>query len=77
MFVLLLEPYAMIQLSILLSAINQMDRHGIFGLFRRNPWQPLTEPWGYMEPRLKSSGVEGEDKQLCYRQLIGSKRAAL
>jgi len=52
MFVLLLEPFAMIQLSILLSAINQMDRNGIFGLFRRNPWQPLAEPqvpWNAVE----------------------------
>jgi len=54
MFILLLEPFVMIQLSILLSVINKMDRNGIFGLFRRNPWQPLAEPSGSVEPRLKT-----------------------
>jgi len=44
MLVLLLEPYAMIQLSILLSAVNQMDGNGIINLFRQDPWQPLVEP---------------------------------
>jgi len=59
---LLLEPYARIQLSILLSAINQMDRNGIFGLFRRNAWQPLAKRWGSVEPWLENNGVKGEDK---------------
>jgi len=44
MLVLLLEPYAMIQLSILLSAVNQMDGNGIINLFWQDPWQPLVEP---------------------------------
>ena len=62
MLVLLLEPYAMIQLSILLSAVNQMDGNGIINLFRQDPWQPLVEPWGCVEPQLKNTGVEDKDK---------------
>jgi len=28
-----------------------------FGLFQRNPWQPLAEPWGSAEPPLKNTGL--------------------
>jgi len=31
---------------------------GNFGLFRRNPWQPLAEPWGSAETRLKNTAVQ-------------------
>jgi len=31
---------------------------GNFSLFRRNPWQPLAEPWGSAESRLKNTGIE-------------------
>ena len=58
MFVLLMEPYAMTQVSILLQphrtvVVNFVP--GNFSLFRRNPWQPLAEPWGSAEPRLKNT----------------------
>ena len=26
--------------------------------FLRNPWQPLADPWGSAEPRLKNTGLE-------------------
>ena len=31
---------------------------GKFGLFRRNPWQPLAEPWGSAKSRLKNTGLD-------------------
>jgi len=48
MFALLMEPYAMIQVSVLLQrqrtvVVNFVP--GKFGLFRRNPWKPLAETW--------------------------------
>jgi len=54
MFVLLMEPYAMIHVSVLLQlhrtvVVNFVP--GSFGLFRRNLWQPLAEP------RLKNTVV--------------------
>jgi len=30
---------------------------GKFGLFQRNPWQSLAEPWGSTEPWLKITAV--------------------
>jgi len=62
MFALLMEPYAMIQVSILLSVktVVLLQTHrtvvanfipGNFCLFRWNPWQPLAEP------RLKNTGA--------------------
>jgi len=54
MFALLMEPYAMIQVSTLLQlhrAVVGSFVPGNSGLFRRNPWQPLAEP------RLKNTGV--------------------
>jgi len=62
MFVLLVEPYAMIQLSNLLSAINQMDRNAIFCLLWLDLRQPLAELCGSIESRLKNTGVEDEVK---------------
>jgi len=46
MFTLLMEPYAMIQLSILLQSHRIVVANfvpGNFGLFRQNAWQPLAE----------------------------------
>ena len=60
MFALLTEPYAMIQVSILLQLHRTVVANfvpGNFGLFRRNPWQPLAEPLGSAEPRLKNTGI--------------------
>ena len=57
MFALLTEPYAMIQVSILLQQHRTVVANfvpGEFGLFRRNPWQPLEEP------RLKNTGLQHE-----------------
>ena len=60
MFALLMKPYAMIQVSILLQphriAVTNFVP-GNFDLFWRNPWQPLAEPWGSAEPRLKNTGL--------------------
>jgi len=48
-FALLIEPYAMMQVSILLQlhrtvvANLAQDKFGL-GLFQRNPWQSLAEP---------------------------------
>ena len=42
-----MEPYAIIQVSILLQPQRAVVANfvpGSFGLFRRNPWQPLAEP---------------------------------
>jgi len=47
MFVFIMEPYAMIQVSILLQPHRTVVANFVlrkFGLFRRNPWQPLAEP---------------------------------
>jgi len=44
MLALLMEPYAVIQVFILLSAPNKFFVPGNFGLLWRNPWQPLAEP---------------------------------
>jgi len=58
---LLMEPYAMIQVSIMLQPHRTLVANfvpGNFGLFRRNPWQPLAEPQGFAEPRLKNTEVE-------------------
>jgi len=43
-----MEPYAMIQVSVLLSVKNswvEMSHHCFISIFWRNPWQPLAEPW--------------------------------
>jgi len=61
MFVLLTEPYAMIQWSILLQPHRNVVVNfvpGNFSLFPQIPWQwqPLTEPLGSAEPRLKNTG---------------------
>jgi len=48
MFALLMEPYAMIQVTILLQLHRTVVANfvpGNFGLCRRNHWQPLAEPW--------------------------------
>jgi len=48
MFALLMEPYVMIQVSIFLQPNGTVVANfvpGKFGLFRRNHWQPLAEPW--------------------------------
>ena len=49
MFALVMEPNAMIQLSVLTqphrTAVANFVQ-GDFGHFRRNPYQPLAEPWG-------------------------------
>jgi len=58
MFVLLMEPHAMIQVSILLQPHRTVVTDFLpckFGLFWRNIWQPLTKPWDSMEPRLKNT----------------------
>jgi len=50
----------MIQVSILLQPHKTVVANfvaGKFVLFRRNPWQPLAEPWGSAEPRLKNTGI--------------------
>jgi len=47
MFALLMEIYAMIQVSILLQLYRTVVANfvpGNFGLFRRNTWEPLAEP---------------------------------
>jgi len=54
MFALLMEPCAMIQVSILLQTHRTVVANFVpdkFGLFRRNPWQSLAEP------RLKNTGI--------------------
>jgi len=56
MYALLMEPYPMIQVSILWQPHRTMVANfvsGKFGLFQRNPWQALSEPWGSAELRLK------------------------
>jgi len=58
MFALLMEPYTMIQVSILLQPHRTVIANfvpGNFGLILRNPWKPLAEPWGSVEPRLKNT----------------------
>jgi len=58
MFALLMEPNAMVQVSILLQLHRTVVANfipGNFGLFRGNPWQPLAEPKGSAEPRLKNT----------------------
>jgi len=50
----------MIQIIILLQSYKTVVANFIpddFGLFRRNPWQPLAEPWGSSEPRLINTVV--------------------
>jgi len=57
MFALLTEPNTMIQVSILQQPHRTVVANfvpGNFGLFLRNPWQPLAEPKGSAEPRLKN-----------------------
>jgi len=59
MFALLMEPYAMIQVFILLQSYRTVVAifvPGNFGPLRRNPLQPLAEPWGSAEPQLKNTG---------------------
>ena len=53
----LMEPYALIQVCILLQlhrivVANFVTRK--FGMFRRNLRQPLAEPWGSAEPQWKT-----------------------
>jgi len=43
MFVLRMEPCAMIKVSVVLSVINKMGRNGNFRLFQRNSWPPHAE----------------------------------
>ena len=46
MFALLMKPYAIIQVSVLLQPHKTAVANfvsGNFGLFPRNPWQPLAE----------------------------------
>jgi len=46
---------------------------GNFGLFRRNPRQPLTEPQGSAEPRLTNTDVEKRKVQIhTYEHLISN-----
>jgi len=55
MFELLMEPYAMIQVFVLLQLHRTMVANfipGNFGLFWRNPLQPFMEPW------LKNTALE-------------------
>jgi len=61
MFALLVEPYAMIQVSILLQPHRTVVAKILpdkFGLYLRNPWQPIADPWGSAEPRLKNTGMK-------------------
>ena len=56
MYALLMEPYPMIQVSILWQPHRTMVANfvsGKFGLFQRNLWQALSVPWGSAELRLK------------------------
>ena len=60
MFALLMEPYAIIQVSILLQPHRTQVANFVpdnFSLFRGNPWQPHAEPWGSAEPQLKNTVV--------------------
>jgi len=60
MSALLMEPYAMIQVSILLQPHRTVVANfvpGNFGLFRQKPWQPLAERKGSAEPRLKNTAL--------------------
>jgi len=34
-----------------------------FGLFRRNPWQPIAGTWGSAEPRLKNIGIQWSNRE--------------
>jgi len=71
MFALLMEPYALIQVSILLQPHKTVVANlvpGNFGLFRRNPWQPLTDPRGSVEPRLKNTALQ----HLILKVLVGT-----
>jgi len=54
MFALLMEPYAMVQVPLLLQQHRTVVANfvpGKFGLHRRNPWQP------HAEPRLKTTDI--------------------
>jgi len=54
------KPYVMIQVSILVQPHRTVVANfvqGNFGLFRRNPWQPLAEHKGSVEPRLKNTAL--------------------
>ena len=60
MLALLMEPYAMIQVSILLQAHVTVVANFVpdnFDLFLQNPWQQLVESWGSAEPWLKSTAL--------------------
>jgi len=37
-----------------------------FGLFRWNPWQPLTEPCGSVELQLKNTGTRHSVRLTCW-----------
>jgi len=59
-FALLMEPYAMIQVSVLLQRHRTVVANfvpGNFGLFRRKPWRPPAEPWVSVESRSKSTAL--------------------
>jgi len=48
MLALVMEPYAMIQVSILLQLLRPVVANFVpsnFGLFQQNPWQPLKDTW--------------------------------
>jgi len=71
MFALLMEPWAMIHVSILLRPRRAAVANfvpGNFGLFLRHPWQPLAESQGSAEPRLKNTDVHS-----CWRKYPGQK----
>jgi len=73
MFALLMEPYAIIQVFILLQPHRTVVANfapGNFGLFRRNPWQPLAEPWCSAEPRLKNTALQAKDWEWMNCKLI-------
>jgi len=60
MYALLIEPNAMIQVSILLQLHGTVFANfvpGHFGLFRGNPRHPFAEPYGSVEPRLKNTAL--------------------
>jgi len=60
MFALLMEPYAMIWMSIFLQPHRHIVANfvqGKFGQFRRNPWKPLAGTRGSAESRLKNNGL--------------------
>jgi len=61
MFALFMEPYAMIQVSILLKLHRTVVANFVpskFSLYRQNLWQPLTELCGSVKPWLKNTVIQ-------------------